>query len=172
MTIAKSHPLSYFGCESCSKYTRTTSVLRQLNKIILKDPMYWKSKLYKANSKSRGRVGYSTNIEAAKTKFQQFVEQSSNERSYQTFDQKQFIQAFEIMKQHVNDYDPSVDKMVLANGNEMFIKNIDKVRRTFYDHQEIVLPNKNIIIKGKKKSVHKKVNISMPLSNNTSPTVK
>lgn len=112
--------------------------------------MYWKSKLYKANSKSRGRVGYSTNIEAAKTKFQQFVEQSSNERSYQTFDQKQFIQAFEIMKQHVNDYDPSVDKMVLANGNEMFIKNIDKVRRTFYDHQEIVLPNKNIIIKGKK----------------------
>lgn len=52
------------------------------------------------------------------------------------------------MKMHINDWDTSVDKMIMANGNDLFIKNVDKVRRTFYKMSESIT-DKAIVIKGK-----------------------
>jgi hypothetical protein len=36
------------------------------------------------------------------------------------------------MKNHINDWECTIDKMIMANGNDLFIKNIDKVTRNFY----------------------------------------
>jgi hypothetical protein len=45
---------------------------------------------------------------------------------------KEFVFAFDIMKTHISEWESSVDKTILMNGNDLFIKNIDKVTRTFY----------------------------------------
>lgn len=90
-----------------------------------------------------------------------------------SFTLRQFIYAFEIMKQNLNEWESSVDRVILANGNDLFIKNIEKVRRTFYNMDKPLSNDASIIIKGKKKSVHRKrLNLSMPLSKNHSPGVK
>lgn len=60
-------------------------------------------------------------------------------------------------------------RLYLPNGNDIFTKNIEKVRRTFYHQNDIPLQNKQIVIKGRKKNVHQKLNLSLPLSNQPSP---
>ena len=52
------------------------------------------------------------------------------------------------MKQNMNDWETSVDKVIMANGNDLFIKNVDKVRRTFYSPDEPLEFNKQFAIKG------------------------
>lgn len=49
----------------------------------------------------------------------------------------------------MNDWETSVDKVIMANGNDLFIKNIDKVRRTFYTPEEPLELNQQISIKGR-----------------------
>ena len=65
-----------------------------------------------------------------------------------TFNLSEFVYAFEIMKQNMNDRETSVDKIIVANGNDLFIKNVDKVRRAFYSPDELLEFNKQLARKG------------------------
>ena len=52
------------------------------------------------------------------------------------------------MKQHLSEWETSVDTMIMMNGNNLFIKNADKVRMTFYQKEESFEDAPLIQIKG------------------------
>jgi hypothetical protein len=52
------------------------------------------------------------------------------------------------MKQHLNEWEASIDGMIITNGNDLFVKNADKVRVSFYQRDDSEKLEKPIIIKG------------------------
>lgn len=52
------------------------------------------------------------------------------------------------MKQHLNEWEASIDGMIMANGNDLFVKNADKVRMSFYQREDSAKHDESIAIKG------------------------
>ena len=126
----------------------------QLKKIVLKDPLYWKKR---------------------KLNFQDDYNTSSNVSEMYTLDwgfsliliklnQMNFnVQCIEInllrfegiylrIWDHevtsINEWETTVDKVIMANGNDLFVKNVDKVRQTFYQAEGGLRESTSILIKG------------------------